>query len=87
MRLRRLRGPEVPHSLTNAHRHQTLTGPLLGAGTNNVAEGLKRQLTVWNRICEEIRPHQALGYLTPNEFYAKWVAEQATATTGVSEMS
>lgn len=35
----------------------------------------------------QIRPHQALGYLTPNEFYAKWVAEQATATTKVSEMS
>lgn len=49
--------------------------------------GLERQLAVWNRIYEEIRPHQALGYLTPNEFYAKWVAEQATATTKVSEMS
>lgn len=51
------------------------------------AEGLERQLAVWNRIYEEIRPHQALGYLTPNEFYAQWVAEQPIATAGLSEMS
>jgi len=30
---------------------------------------------------------QALGYLTPNEFYAKWVAEQATAERSLSDMS
>lgn len=51
------------------------------------AKGLERQLAVWNRIYEEIRPHQALGYLTPNEFYAQWAAEQPIATTVVSEMS
>ena len=51
------------------------------------AEGLERQLAVWNQVYEQIRPHQALGYLTPNEFSAQWVAEQATATTGLSEMS
>ena len=51
------------------------------------AEGLERQLVVWNRVYEEIRPHQALGYLTPNEFYAQWVAEHPTATAGLSEMS
>ena len=51
------------------------------------ADGLERQLAVWNRIYEEIRPHQALGYLTPNEFYAQWVAEHPTATTVLSEMS
>lgn len=50
-------------------------------------EGLERQLIVWNRVYEEIRPHQALGYLTPNEFYAKWVAEQATAERSLSDMS
>jgi len=53
----------------------------------STAEGLERQLVVWNRVYEEIRPHQALGYLTPNEFYTKWVAEQPTATAGLSEMS
>ena len=51
------------------------------------AEGLERQLAVWNRIYEEIRPHRALGYLTPNEFYAQWLAEQAVATTVLSDMT
>lgn len=31
--------------------------------------------------------HQALGYLTPNEFYAKWLREQASAALSVSDMS
>lgn len=48
---------------------------------------LDRQLAAWNRVYEEIRPHQALGYLTPNEFYAKWQREHATAATAVSDMS
>lgn len=28
----------------------------------------------------------ALGYLTPNQFYAKWVSEQPSATSPVSDM-
>ena len=50
------------------------------------AEGLDRQLAVWNQIYEEIRPHQSLGYLTPNQFYAKWVSEHPSATSPVSDM-
>ncbi len=42
------------------------------------ASGLERQLIAWNAVYEDIRPHQALGYLTPNEFYAQWLAEQAS---------
>jgi len=53
----------------------------------STAEGLERQLVVWNRVYEEIRPHQSLGYLTPNEFYAQWVAEHPTATTVLADMS
>lgn len=38
---------------------------------------LERMLVAWNKTYEEIRPHQALGYLTPNEFYARWAAGQS----------
>lgn len=50
------------------------------------AEGLQRQLAVWNHVYEEIRPHQALDYLTPNQFYAKWAAEHPPATTVLSDI-
>jgi transposase InsO family protein len=32
-----------------------------------------RQLEEWNRTYNYIRPHQSLGYLTPNEFYQRWL--------------
>lgn len=51
------------------------------------AGALERQLTVWNAVYEQIRPHQALGYRTPNEFYAQWLAQQAPAESSLSEMS
>lgn len=48
----------------------------------------ERQLLAWNAVYEDVRPHQALGYLTPNEFYAKWVAEQVTRKeAAASDMS
>lgn len=50
-------------------------------------DALERQLVEWNRVYEEVRPHQALGYLTPNEFYAQWLREQASAATPVSDIS
>lgn len=50
-------------------------------------DALERQLAQWNRVYEDVRPHQALGYLTPNEFYANWLREQASAAASVSEMS
>ncbi|MEX2220557.1 MAG: helix-turn-helix domain-containing protein [Candidatus Rokuibacteriota bacterium] len=40
---------------------------------------LEQALREWNHVYEQIRPHQALGYLTPNEFYARWSAEHAGA--------
>ncbi len=38
-------------------------------------EGHNRQLEEWNRVYNYIRPHQSLKYLTPNEFYQKWLKE------------
>mgnify|MGYP003485158499 FL=1 len=33
-------------------------------------------LLAWNHRYESRRPHQALGYLTPNQFYANWLTNQ-----------
>ncbi len=47
----------------------------------------RRQLDAWNVVYETIRPHQALGHLTPDEFYAEWEREHANAAAAVSDMS
>jgi len=44
-------------------------------------------LAAWNAIDETVRPHQALGYLTPDEFYARWLAAQHEGEEAVSDMS
>jgi putative transposase len=50
--------------------------------------GLEQALAAWNHIYEEIRPHQALGYLTPNAFYARWLTDRGfPAQTRASDMS
>jgi len=35
--------------------------------------GLEAALLAWNRVYERVRPHQALGYKTPEEFYQEWL--------------
>jgi transposase InsO family protein len=49
--------------------------------------GLEAALQRWNRVYETVRPHQALGYLTPNQFYEQWVKEQRLRKEAVSDMS
>jgi transposase InsO family protein len=34
--------------------------------------GLRPDLLTWERVYNEIRPHQALGYLTPQEYITHW---------------
>jgi transposase InsO family protein len=41
-------------------------------------EAHNRQLEEWNRIYNYVRPHQALKYLTPAEFYERWLKEHKT---------
>jgi len=38
--------------------------------------GLEAALLAWNHVYEDIRPHQALAYRTPEEFYQLWLATQ-----------
>ena len=35
--------------------------------------GLEAALLAWNQVYERVRPHQALGYKTPEEFYQDWL--------------
>jgi putative transposase len=36
------------------------------------AEALRPELAAWNHTYNTVRPHQALGYLTPLEFVTAW---------------
>lgn len=38
--------------------------------------GLEAALLAWNHLYENVRPHQALGYRTPDQFYQQWLATQ-----------
>lgn len=41
-----------------------------------------KQLERWEYICNYIRPHQALDYLTPDEYYQKWLKENGEKQGG-----
>lgn len=45
--------------------------------------GLKNALIAWNQRYESWRLHQALGYLTPDQFYQQWLSRKEA----VSDMS
>jgi transposase InsO family protein len=49
--------------------------------------GLEHALLAWNQVYETIRPHQALGYLTPDKFYRQWTAANHQRKEAVSDMS
>ena len=49
--------------------------------------GLKNALLTWNHRYESWRLHQALGYLTPDQFYQQWLSRQPQRKEAVSDMS
>jgi len=51
--------------------------------------GLETALLRWNQVYETVRPHQALGYKTPEQFYQDWLRSHSkTRKEGVlSDMS
>lgn len=49
--------------------------------------GLKTALLAWNHRYESWRLHQALGYLTPDQFYHQWLSNQPQRKEAVSDMS
>ena len=48
---------------------------------------LEQALLAWNRTYETARPHQALGYKTPEQFYQHWLNTSATGKEGLSGIS
>ena len=40
---------------------------------------LNRELRAWEHVYNTVRPHQALGYLTPHEFLAQWRSQRKEA--------
>ena len=40
---------------------------------------LNQELQAWERIYNTVRPHQALGYLTPQQFLRQWQSQQKEA--------
>ncbi len=40
---------------------------------------LNRELLVWEHTCNTVRPHQALGYLTPHQFVTQWQHQRKEA--------
>ncbi|MEO7665581.1 MAG: integrase core domain-containing protein, partial [Dehalococcoidia bacterium] len=48
---------------------------------------LKNALLAWNHRYESWRFHQALRYLTPNQFYQQWLSNQPKRKEAVSDMS
>ncbi len=49
--------------------------------------GLEHALLAWNHVYNTIRPHQALGYLTPDRFYHQWLSQNHQRKEAVSDMS
>ncbi len=49
---------------------------------------LNRELLAWERIYNTVRPHQALGYLTPWAFWQRWLLDhppdKENGTAGIS---
>jgi transposase InsO family protein len=42
---------------------------------------LENALQHWNQVYETVRPHQALGYLTPDEFFKQWQTQRKEAVS------
>jgi transposase InsO family protein len=68
------RSPKLNGRVERSHRtheeefYQCFDGEL-------TVENLRPALLAWERTYNHIRPHQALGYLTPAEYVARWQAE------------
>lgn len=48
---------------------------------------LEAALQVWNQVYETVRPHQALGYKTPQQFYQDWLKTNPSRKEVLSDMS
>jgi transposase InsO family protein len=49
--------------------------------------GLEVALLAWNQVYEQVRPHQALGYRTPDQFFQDWLKAHPPRKEALSDMS
>ena len=48
--------------------------------------GIEAALLTWNRVYEQVQPHQALGYQTPEQFYQDWLTKHTVGKGVLSDM-
>lgn len=65
------RSPKLNGTVERAQRTHTEEFWEVTTGDTDV-ESMRRQLHDWERIYDTVRPHQALGYLTPAEYVQNW---------------
>jgi len=68
------RSPELNGYVERAHRTHTEEFYEVTESSFDIAE-LRTELRRWEEIYNKVRPHQALGYLTPLEFIEQWKKE------------
>jgi transposase InsO family protein len=49
--------------------------------------GQEAALLHWNQVYETVRPHQALGHKTPQQFYEDWLLTHPQRKEALSDMS
>jgi putative transposase len=70
------RSPKLNGAVERANRTHTEEFHDFSLAAPTVAE-LGVELAAWERIYNTVRPHQALGYLTPKQFLDRWNQEHA----------
>ncbi len=65
------RSPELNGHVERAHRTHTEEFYEVTESTFELSE-LRLDLMRWEEVYNQVRPHQALGYLTPTEFIEQW---------------
>jgi putative transposase len=71
------RSPKLNGHVERAQRTHTEEHWELSTGDTDL-ESMRRELLAWEKVYNTIRPHQSLGYLTPEEYVDNWKVEQAS---------
>ncbi len=69
------RSPKLHGYVERAHRTHTEEFYEVTESSLDIAE-LRAELLDWEQTYNAVRPHQALGYLTPLEFLEQWKEKQ-----------
>ena len=72
------RSPKLNGCVERGQRTHTEEYWELSSGDTEV-ESMRCELREWEEVYNTVRPHQALGYLTPKEFVDRWRHKQASS--------